>query len=167
MEFAYSKPLFIDSSALSFLYEPRLLNFWKGFEKGVRHCVSHVVCWEYLRGCSPRVNRRPNRDQFVYWRDNQAEVLAFGQKEVEHATAIYQGLEVKWRHLPKPDKRQKLIKVHADVMIAASAVERGLQVLTDDLEDWTDIWDVIKQSTIGPMGGFAVVDKEDIPGWVV
>lgn len=163
MSFTFSKPLFIDSCAIGLLADPLLMRFWQKFQKGLKHCICHVVYWEYMRGFGPRTHRRPNEKQFRNWVVNQAEVLTFGMKAADHATAIYKALLAKWVNLPKEERRIKVLRLHADIIIAAVAVEHGLQVLTDDIEDWSDIWAVIREKRIDPLGGFAVIDPRDLP----
>lgn len=164
MSFAFNKPLFIDSCAIGMLVDPLLVKkFWLHFDKGVRHCICHVVYWEYMRGFGPRTQRQPNHKEFSNWVAKKAEVLTFGMKEAEHATAIYKGLLQKWNNLDKKEKRARLLSLLADITIAAVAVEKGLQVLTFDLDDWAEIWTVIRENNIGGVAGFAVIDPKDLP----
>ena len=160
MPIVYSQPILIDSSAIGLLLEPKMLKFRQKFGQ-VRHCISSVTYWEYMRGCTARMRRRPNKDDFAHWASHQADVIAFDVKQEPTATAIYHALAARWKS--DPNHKYKLARLHADIMIAATALERGLPVLTDDLADWADIWSVVRAESIGPLrDGFGVLDPKDI-----
>lgn len=163
MALAFTKPLVIDSCSMGLLLQPQLLKFWQRFDKQIKHCITHVVYWEYMRGFGPRSHQRPSKNEFLHWVGERAQVLPFELKEADYATAIYIGLAKRQAKVPKKDRRDNLVRLHANIMIAAVAVQHGLQVLTSDIEDWTDIWTVIREDNIGPLGGFAVIDPKDLP----
>lgn len=90
-------------------------------------CISSIVHAEILQGLI-------DRDSNKYWRryrellENQYTILPFDQAVSE----TYSKLVVKLKHTGKP-------KPMADLMIAATAIQRGLILATLNTKDFKDI----------------------------
>jgi predicted nucleic acid-binding protein len=148
--------VFIDSGAPP---DERVLRYWKRFGKDVRHFLSHVVYWEYLRQFSARSNSL-ERQRFVSrFGQNGFQILPFETRQADLAIEIYQGVK---SLLPNNrDGKVKLRELHQDIMIAATAVSSHKTVATDDLKDWNLIKIVVEREKLGTL---PLVSLKDMRG---
>jgi hypothetical protein len=89
----YDKPLVIDNCAVDLLWKRDLVPIWQRFRCEVKHAISSVVYWEYMRQFWPGGYSR-KRNRFLQWIESGAQVLPFGIKEAALATDIYRLLAI-------------------------------------------------------------------------
>ncbi|MGA3168539.1 MAG: PIN domain-containing protein [Terriglobia bacterium] len=153
-------PLFFDTGAIDFLYDPALVGFWKRFGSEPKYFTSPVVYWEYVRQFDPGKYAPPRALFQKLLEKGTFEFLHFGREEADVAHELYIGLR---KSLGSgPQAKIKMKDLHCDMIIAATALRRQIRVLTGDIKDWSLILTVAQSRDVGSL---KVLDKKDIqPG---
>lgn len=155
------RPLFVDTGAVDLLVDPPnpgVVKFWKRYlDAGVKHCISDIVYWEYLRQFSPQGNSLGRQRFLKLVKNDGLHFLPFARSEAEIGVRIYQGIK---RILPKNARsKARLKELQCDIMIASTAVSHHHAVVTVDLEDWALIRQVVES---GKLGILPLIDRKDM-----
>jgi predicted nucleic acid-binding protein len=145
-------PIFIDSGAVGLYVSPpdeKVLKYWSRFGKGVRHYLSHVVYWEYLRQFGARSNSLARQRFMSKFEAGGFQILPFETQQADIGVKIYQ--LVKSQLPDDKDGKLKLKDMHQDIMIAATAVFHHKTVITDDVKDWNLIKTVVENEKLGTL----------------
>jgi len=160
----------IDTGGLDLFLDPpdqSITKFWDALrQQKLQHVVSDVVYWEFLRKYDPGKNDL-KRQRFVKAMNKSViSILPFDRSAADIAIRLYHGVRSRLTG-GKAERRTRMNALQCDIMIAAVAVRNAKIVVTDDLDDWGLLRQVVDEGGIGKLPLVSKDDMRDPKKWKV